>query len=72
MKDLGKRLFMTATAVALVLGLAACDVTPGGACSQKGSLATNKDGSSYVCTTTPDGKNIWQPAGNAPVKKDRP
>ena len=59
-------------AVLLALTLSACDVTPGGDCNQVGSQATNDDGSMYVCKTTPDGKNIWQPAGNAPIRKDRP
>lgn len=66
-----RSLVALATALA-VMGLAACDVTPGGACSQENSQATNDDGSMYVCKKTPDGKRIWQPAGNAPVLPGRP
>lgn len=67
---LGKKLILAATAAALVLGLAACDVTPGGACSQEGSKATNKNGTTYTCKQVPGGKRIWQQDGV--LTPDRP
>jgi len=61
----------------LALALAACDVTPGGSCSQEGSTNTNKDGTTYECKSlvNPDGtpgKRIWQLDNDAPLTPDRP
>lgn len=68
----------TLTALAAVLGFVllsaqGCDqsdITPGGACNQKGSKHKNSNGYSYTCKDVPGGNRIWQQ--DAPLSPDRP